>query len=77
VTLVESPVYACSYESHIKNILESSKLLSERYESSQQLTREQIEVIIPAIHRTAKKLKALTELMKRDASEMESKNPVG
>ena len=64
-------VYACSLEPQVKNILGLSKLLSEHYESSQQLTREQMEITIPTIYRTALKLKYLIEDMKRDASRME------
>jgi light-regulated signal transduction histidine kinase (bacteriophytochrome) len=67
--------YQDSLETQIKNILGLSKLLSEHYESSQQLKKEHIDFMIPAIYRTALKLKYLTEDMKRDASRMESKTP--
>lgn len=70
-------VYASSLENQITLILGSSKLLPEYYKSSQQPSREQMETISLFIYRIAKKLQLLTEHMKRDASGMESKNPVG
>ena len=68
-------IAAHNLETQIKNILGLSILLSKHYESSQQLTKEHIDSMIPAIYRTALKLKYLIEDMKRNASRMESKTP--